>query len=415
MKVFVCYSRHDSTAVNSLANELKSAAQEVWYDIDLRGGTTWWQTVLDQIRLCTVFVFAVSDKSMASKPCQAELRYAQDLRIPVLFLIIGETESSVLPVFSADAIDYRDSSRGAALALMSALHKLAAERGPLPDPLPEPPPIPYEFLLRIGGIVRSSNEISHDEQRDLLLDLEGGLADDEDETVRADVRKLLQALRARSDVTYTTASRIDELIRKHALSTGASGPIPTAPPPPAYTRPPPQMQPPPLPPPAYVQPQPTAPLGGPSNIAPLTGPTNWSPPPPGPLPPGPGRSSGNSKLIFAGIAAAVLVAVVVVIAIVAWPKSDSDSANKSTTSSSSSTADSAFLSAIKGKGGMTFPSDEYAIQTAKQVCQLLDEGQKPEDVATEISKNSGIPLDKSGFFVGASIGAYCPKHLDQVK
>jgi hypothetical protein len=403
MKVFVCYSRYDEAAVEALANELKSAAQDVWYDRDLRGGSTWWQTILEQIRSCTVVIFAVSDRSTASKPCQAELRYAQQLQIPVLFLIIGEVTGSGNSAFTADAIDYRDSSRAGALALMSALHERAGRRRPLPDPLPEPPQIPYGFLLRIGGMIRSSEEISFDEQRSMLLDLEGGLEDDDD-TVRDDVRKLLLALRARSDVTYTTASRIDEILRSHALA----APTATTSAPPVTT------------------PPPAVPVGGSPQFAPLAGPTNWPPPPPGR-----GGSSGNAKLIWAGVVAAVIV-VAIVVAVLVWPKSDveTNTADGSTSSSSSSSsltstptststsarsaADEAFLKAIKGKG-ITIPSEDYAIETAKQVCQLLDEDVSAVDVASQISKNSGIEIGKAGFFVGASIGAYCPEHMDQAK
>jgi hypothetical protein len=394
MKVFVSYSRHNETAVTGLAGDLESAGQQVWFDKDLHGGTAWWMTILEQIRACTVFVFALSDKSLASKPCQAELRYAQDLKIPILPVVIGEVTSyRDDPIFSMQLIDYRDSSRASGLALMSALHDRASQRGDLPDPLPTPPPIPYEYLQRIGGMIRRAEEISPMEQARIVLDLRTSLTDEDDETVREDVRKLLGGLRNRSDVTYTTASDIDTLLGEHTPQP-ASAPVPAAPAPP----PP---------------------------IAPMVGPVNWQP---APMPRPQGMSS-RAKLVIAGVAAAFVVVVAVLVAVFAWPKSGgqdtiaSDDTTTSTiprttttttvTSIPASAADQAFLNVIK-KRGITFPSEEYAIKTAKQVCQLLDNGEAPLDIANTISKNGSLSSEDAQYFVGASVGAYCPKYMDQL-
>src|SRR5689334_8371682 len=179
MKVFVSYSRHNEAAVIALARDLESAGQQVWFDKDLHGGTAWWMTILEQIRACTVFVFALSDKSLASKPCQAELRYAQDLKLPILPVVIGEVPSyREDPVFPMQLIDCRDSPRARGHALMSARHERAGQRGELPDPWPTAPPIPYEYLQRIGGRIRRADEIPPLEQTRILLDLRTSLDDE---------------------------------------------------------------------------------------------------------------------------------------------------------------------------------------------------------------------------------------------
>jgi len=73
--------------------------------------------------------------------------------------------------------------------------------------------------------------------------------------------------------------------------------------------------------------------------------------------------------------------------------------------------DQAFLSALD-KQGITYPSPQFAISTAQYACTLLDDGATGVDVAQEVSKNNGIPIDHSTYFVGASIAAYCPQHTD---
>ena len=84
MKVFISYSRHDERAVTSLVGDLQRARVEVWLDEQLGGGESWWTAILEEIRGCAVFLFALSDRSLFSKPCRAELGYAQDLGLPIL-------------------------------------------------------------------------------------------------------------------------------------------------------------------------------------------------------------------------------------------------------------------------------------------------------------------------------------------
>ncbi|MDT5009614.1 MAG: hypothetical protein QOH57_1231 [Mycobacterium sp.] len=81
-----------------------------------------------------------------------------------------------------------------------------------------------------------------------------------------------------------------------------------------------------------------------------------------------------------------------------------------TTASASPSDDQAFLSALD-RQGVKYPSAQYAISVAGEVCTLLDDGAGGVDVAREITKNSGIPVESSGFVVGASIASYCPSHI----
>ena len=71
--------------------------------------------------------------------------------------------------------------------------------------------------------------------------------------------------------------------------------------------------------------------------------------------------------------------------------------------------DNAFLQAVKSKG-IDFASPQAAIVAAHEVCDELDLGRQPSDVANDVTKNSNLDGYHAGFFVGVSIAAFCPRH-----
>ena len=214
MKVFISYSRHDEGAVRSMVSELQRARVQVWLDDELGGGDAWWSEILEQIRGCTVFLFALSDNSLHSKPCRAELGYGQQLGLPILPVQIGELSSyRVDPIFSRQLVDYRNPT-SAGFELMGALHEQAARRSDLPDPLPEGPPIPYEYLQRLGASIHDAAVLAPSVQAQMLFELRNALHEEDDSTVVDDIRTLLGVLRRRTDVTYAIASEIDTILGK---------------------------------------------------------------------------------------------------------------------------------------------------------------------------------------------------------
>ena len=207
MKVFVSYSTHDAVAVRRLAGDLRRARVQVWYDLDLGGGESWWVSILEQIRESEVFVFALSDDSLRSKPCRSELDYAKALGLPILPVQIGPVSTyRTDPIFATQLIDYRDATTHSGIELISALHESAARRAELPDPLPEPPAIPYEYLLRLGADIRSSTDLAAQSQAAMVFELRTALDDEDDAEVKDDIRDLLRTLRARRDSARLAAS-----------------------------------------------------------------------------------------------------------------------------------------------------------------------------------------------------------------
>jgi hypothetical protein len=221
--VFICHSSRDHGAVRSLVQHLQSARESVWLDQSLIGGEAWWSRILHQIRSCTVFVVALSNNCLQSKPCRAEMDYAKALGLPILPVMIGDVDSyRIDPIFNVQSVDYRNPDVPTGMALIAALRERATEHRELPDPLPDPPPIPYAYLQRLGVAIDSPEELSPTEQSTILVDLRHALRDEDDETVRYDIKRLLRALRRRSEVTHATVDDIDEILRKYPAGAGDS-------------------------------------------------------------------------------------------------------------------------------------------------------------------------------------------------
>ncbi len=71
--------------------------------------------------------------------------------------------------------------------------------------------------------------------------------------------------------------------------------------------------------------------------------------------------------------------------------------------------DDSFLSALKSKG-IKFGSPDKALVAAHEVCDELDNGKTPAQVASAVQGNSNLDGYHAGFFVGAAIRTYCPKY-----
>ena len=68
-----------------------------------------------------------------------------------------------------------------------------------------------------------------------------------------------------------------------------------------------------------------------------------------------------------------------------------------------------FHSALSSRG-ITFTSMQAATAAGREVCGELDQGMQASDVANNVMTQSGLDGYHAGFFVGASIAAFCPRH-----
>ena len=78
------------------------------------------------------------------------------------------------------------------------------------------------------------------------------------------------------------------------------------------------------------------------------------------------------------------------------------------------TTDQVFLSALKNDGITDHISSSHAIEAGHIVCQKLDGGMSPSDEASDVLLSSQMPAYDAGYFVGASIRAYCPQYESKV-
>src|SRR5215211_1710859 len=65
-KVFISYAREAQEQVRELADDIAALGWAVWFDEQLSGGTAWWDRILESIRGCDVFLFALSRESVDS-------------------------------------------------------------------------------------------------------------------------------------------------------------------------------------------------------------------------------------------------------------------------------------------------------------------------------------------------------------
>ena len=72
--------------------------------------------------------------------------------------------------------------------------------------------------------------------------------------------------------------------------------------------------------------------------------------------------------------------------------------------------DDKFLSILRQEGITDHVSPAHAIEAGHMVCQKLDGGASPADVANDVVNSSNMPAYHAGYFVGVSIKEYCPQY-----
>jgi hypothetical protein len=333
MGLFISYSSQDKGAIEPLRSALRRAHLQVWMDEELGGGEAWWRTILEQIRNCEVFIVALSDNQLASKPCQAELRYARALQRPILPVQIGPvTNVRLNPLAETQIIDFRNPTADAGIQLMGAVQAQQAQLRPLPAELPDEPPVPFAYLMRLAHNI-AEPQLSARQQADLVSELKHGLEEDgDDPAARGDIRQLLCLLRDRPDVAWRVRTDIESVLASIDAqpSSGQHFESPSS----RLSQPPPSAQPWPG---SGPIPQPYPTLNTPTNQPPpATGPQPAMGPPPvgpyaGPYSGGGGPRPAKSRLkwlIGAGVGAAVLT-IVAILAIVVVSHSNSSGSSQS--------------------------------------------------------------------------------------
>lgn len=211
--VFLSYSSRDREHLDNLLSALRRADEQVWFDDELGGGDVWWQQILGRIRDCDVFLVALSDNALQSKPCQAELGYAQALGKPVLPIQIGPVSSMrITPLATVEAIDFQNPGVDSGIRLITAVQHARQRSVALPSPLPDEPPVPFAYLMHLASIIAGPG-IDPQQQAEILAEFRTVVAQDgNDDSTRGDIAQLLRSLGQRSDATAETRAGTADLL-----------------------------------------------------------------------------------------------------------------------------------------------------------------------------------------------------------
>jgi hypothetical protein len=80
------------------------------------------------------------------------------------------------------------------------------------------------------------------------------------------------------------------------------------------------------------------------------------------------------------------------------------------TAHADSAVDSSNFAGALTSRGITFASRQAATAAGHEVCDELDQGKQASDVANTVMTQTNLDGYHAGFFVGASIAAFCPRH-----
>ena len=225
MSVFMSYCRLDEDAVKALTRGLETAGLDAWRDHELHGGDNWWSVILEKIRSCSVFLFALSDASLRSKPCRAELDYAKALCRPIVPVQVGPVSNMrLIPLADLQVVGYRQDDATSGFAVLSAIHQAATRSAPLPQPPPPPPPIPYAYLLALSKKI-DIGDLAPDEQARIIDDLRRALLDEQEEAVRADIVRMLTEMRRKPWTVVTADREIEKVLSSHGVTLVGMEPV----------------------------------------------------------------------------------------------------------------------------------------------------------------------------------------------
>ncbi|MEU7811081.1 TIR domain-containing protein [Pseudonocardia sp. NPDC049154] len=226
---FLSYARADQEAVHALEQGLEALHYQIWIDRKLDGGQAWWDEILARIRACDLMIAAVSPALLESEAAAREREYARKLGKPLLPILVAPIMTDLLPPDLAplQLIDYTQVGPLTGFHLAGALAALPAAP-PLPDPAPSPPPVPVSYLSGLADRVRAQS-LTVEEQLALVAMLRVALARLREHDAALE---LLEALRQRRDLYYSTWQAVEELLQRERavgpIDNKSSGPGPQA-------------------------------------------------------------------------------------------------------------------------------------------------------------------------------------------
>jgi hypothetical protein len=97
-EVFCSYARADKEIIRQLFDALLEQGIDLWLDVeDIRGATVWMDSLLTAIQNCQNFLYCISEHSIQSPYCQAELAHALRLNKRIIPILVAETNPDFCP------------------------------------------------------------------------------------------------------------------------------------------------------------------------------------------------------------------------------------------------------------------------------------------------------------------------------
>ncbi len=215
MALFVSYSRLDKGVVDKLVGTVRLIDDQVWFDAHLAGGQEWWTVILEQIRQCDVFIYALSKNSQISRHCQAEMQYARLLGRHILPVTVGQTDSKrVNPVADLQTLDYTRADFQVGVQFCLAVQRLQRQPVQLPSPLPEDPDVPYRDLREMSAALEN-RQLDPNELTQLLPKIGSAFDRDRDDPFACDyITDLLTTLAEHPGATNRVRVEAEELLAR---------------------------------------------------------------------------------------------------------------------------------------------------------------------------------------------------------
>lgn len=208
-RIFVSYNSKDKEIVQALVDDIEAMGYEVWFDTKLSAGQIWWDRILERIRECDIFCFAVSPDALNSSACNSEIDYADALGKPILPILIVDISINILPspLSKIQFSDYRVGDKAAVLGLANALASMPGSQS-----MPVLPPEPSAPISYLGEIAKriDAKSLNIEEQSFLVIELKSGLRDPD---MNEDSRALLKRLRNRTDIAVKIREELDDCIK----------------------------------------------------------------------------------------------------------------------------------------------------------------------------------------------------------
>ena len=90
--VFICYAHADMDAVRPEMDALEAEGFELWYDDGIAPGSEWSAAIAEHIMGCSVFLYFITERSVASEHCRREVNFALEQKCDMLAVHLEPTE-----------------------------------------------------------------------------------------------------------------------------------------------------------------------------------------------------------------------------------------------------------------------------------------------------------------------------------